>query len=59
MRVMIRCLVLAVLAAFLLRPGELREAFAELGVQGFEEGRVDTPKPACIQRLCATKGVPR
>lgn len=41
--------------AFLLRPGELREAFAELALQGFEEGAVDEPKPAMIQRLCATK----
>ena len=41
--------------AFLLRPGELREAFAGLAVQGFEEGAVDEPKPAMIQRLCAIK----
>ena len=45
--------------AFLLRPGELREAFAELTVQGFEEGAVVEPKPAMIQRLCATKAAPR
>ena len=41
--------------AFLLRPGELREAFKELAVQGFEEGEVREPKPAMIQRLCAVR----
>ena len=38
---------------FLLRPGELREAFAGLSEMGFEEGPVALPKPAMIQRLCA------
>ncbi|HLX81080.1 MAG TPA: class I SAM-dependent methyltransferase [Burkholderiales bacterium] len=38
---------------FLLRPGELREAFAGLSEKGFEEGPVTLPKPAMIQRLCA------
>jgi len=38
---------------FLLRPGELLEAFAGLRVQGFDEGFTDSPKPAMIQRLCA------
>ena len=38
---------------FLLRPGELLQAFAGLQVQGFEEGPVIEPKPAMIQRLCA------
>ena len=38
---------------FLLRPGELLEAFAGLTVKGFEEGEVTDPKPAMIQRLCA------
>jgi SAM-dependent methyltransferase len=42
--------------AFLLRPGELLEAFADLGVLGFEEGDVTSPKPATIQRLCAVRG---
>ncbi|HEX2650692.1 MAG TPA: class I SAM-dependent methyltransferase [Burkholderiales bacterium] len=42
--------------AFLLRPGELVEAFAGLGVLGFEEGDVTSPKPATIQRLCAVQG---
>lgn len=41
--------------AFLLRPGELLQAFAGLAVQGFEEGPVDLPKPAMIQRLCALR----
>ena len=40
---------------FLLRPGELREAFAGLTVKGFEEGEVTHPKPAMIQRLCAVQ----
>jgi SAM-dependent methyltransferase len=39
--------------AFLLRPGELREAFKDLTLKGFEEGEVAEPKPAMIQRLCA------
>ena len=39
--------------AFLLRPGELLEAFKGLVVQGHEEGEVKGPKPAMIQRLCA------
>ena len=38
---------------FLLRPGELREAFRDLTELGFEEGEVREPKPAMIQRLCA------
>jgi SAM-dependent methyltransferase len=41
--------------AFLLRPGELLEAFADLTVKGFEEGEVRDPKPAMIQRLCAVQ----
>jgi len=40
---------------FLLRPGELLEAFRELTVKGFEEGEVRDPKPAMIQRLCAVR----
>lgn len=43
--------------AFLLRPGELLEAFAGLTVLGFEEGFVASPKPAMIQRLCAVAAV--
>jgi SAM-dependent methyltransferase len=41
--------------AFLLRPGELLEAFRGLRVEGFEEGPVAEPKPAMIQRLCAVR----
>jgi SAM-dependent methyltransferase len=41
--------------AFLLRPGELLEAFRGLAVKGFEEGPVTQPKPAMIQRLCAVR----
>ncbi|HVP08997.1 MAG TPA: class I SAM-dependent methyltransferase [Burkholderiales bacterium] len=41
--------------AFLLRPGELLEAFRGLHVEGFEEGPVAEPKPAVIQRLCAVR----
>lgn len=43
--------------AFLLRPGELLEAFgAALQVVAFEQGEVAQPKPAAVQRLCAVKG---
>lgn len=38
---------------FLLRPGELLDAFRGLAVLGFEEGFAATPKPSMIQRLCA------
>jgi len=41
---------------FLLRPGELLEAFGKLQVAAFEQGRVEKPKPAMIQRLCALRG---
>jgi SAM-dependent methyltransferase len=41
---------------FLLRPGELLEAFAGLQVAAFEQGRVESPKAAMIQRLCAVRG---
>lgn len=40
---------------FLLRPGELREAFAGLQELGFEEGEFESPKHAMIQRICALK----
>ena len=42
--------------AFLLRPGELLEAFKGLSVVAFEQGRVERPKPAVVQRLCALRG---
>lgn len=41
--------------AFLLRPGELRAAFRDLVEKGFEEGLVEEPKAAMIQRLCAVR----
>ena len=41
--------------AFLLRPGELREAFGDLTQMGYEEGPVTHPKHAMIQRLCAMR----
>jgi SAM-dependent methyltransferase len=44
---------------FLLRPGELLDAFPALCVAGFEQGRVERPKPAMIQRLCALRGAER
>jgi SAM-dependent methyltransferase len=40
---------------FLLRPGELLEAFKDLMLKGYEEGEVARPKPAMIQRLCAVR----
>lgn len=42
--------------AFLLRPGELLQAFSRLTPVAFEQGQVDAPKPAMIQRLCAVRG---
>ncbi len=42
--------------AFLLRPGELLDAFArDLSVVAYEHGKVDTPTPAVRQRICAIK----
>ena len=41
--------------AFLLRPGELLDAFEGLVIKGFEEGEVAEPKPAMIQRVCALR----
>ena len=41
---------------FLLRPGELLEAFAMLTVVAFEQGEVSAPRPAVIQRLAAVLG---
>lgn len=42
--------------AFLLESNELFSAFAGLTIVAFEEGRVASPRPALVQRLCATKG---
>lgn len=39
--------------AFLLRPGELWQAFGGLQVIAFEQGTVAEPKAATMQRLCA------
>jgi SAM-dependent methyltransferase len=45
--------------AFLLRPDELLEAFGRsLTVIAFEQGIVERPKPAAIQRIAAIKGPP-
>jgi SAM-dependent methyltransferase len=47
---------------FLLRPGELLEMLSGAArVMVFEDGYVDVPKPALVQRICAVKngGAPR
>jgi SAM-dependent methyltransferase len=44
---------------FLLRPGELLEAFGGLDVVAFEQGEVATPRPAMVQRIAASRGFPR
>ena len=41
--------------AFLLRPGELLRAFAALTVVAFEQGRVERPRQAVVQRVCAIR----
>jgi SAM-dependent methyltransferase len=41
--------------AFLLEPGELLQAFGRLQPIAFEQGWVERPKPAMIQRLCARR----
>jgi SAM-dependent methyltransferase len=41
---------------FLLRPGELLDAFAMLTVIAFEQGDVTSPRPAVIQRIAAVAG---
>jgi hypothetical protein len=42
--------------AFLLRPGELLEAFAALTTLAFEQGEVTLPRPSVIQRIAALAG---
>ena len=42
--------------AFLLQPGELLEVFSTLDVIAFEQGLVERPKPALVQRLFAVRG---
>ncbi len=45
--------------AFLLRSGELLElARNRLTVVAYEQGRVELPRPALIQRICAVRGAP-
>lgn len=41
---------------FLLRPGELLDAFAGLTIVAFEQGEVARPRPAVIQRIAALAG---
>ena len=42
---------------FLLQPGELLERVApRLTVVAFEQGRIESPRPACVQRICAVAG---
>lgn len=41
---------------FLLRPGELLEAFTVLTVVAFEQGEVSIPRQAVMQRLAAVRG---
>lgn len=42
--------------AFLLRPGELLDVVRRrLTVVAFEQGETDAPRPAVVQRLCATR----
>lgn len=42
--------------AFLLRPGELLDMVRQrLKVVAFEQGEVSTPRPAVVQRLCASR----
>jgi SAM-dependent methyltransferase len=41
---------------FLLRPGELLDAFGSLTIIAFEQGEVAQPYPAVIQRIAAVNG---
>jgi hypothetical protein len=41
---------------FLLRPGELIEAFAALTIVAFEAGEVSLPRPSVTQRIAAIAG---
>ena len=41
---------------FLLRPGELIEAFAALTIVAVEQGEVSQPRPAVVQRIAALAG---
>jgi hypothetical protein len=41
---------------FLLRPGELLDAFAMLTVVASEQGEISMPRPAVIRRIAAVAG---
>ena len=44
---------------FLLRPNELLERLAgEWTIVAFEQGEVQSPRPAVVQRICAVRGQP-
>lgn len=43
---------------FLLAPGELLARCASLHVLAYEDGVIDRPQPARVQRICALAGVP-
>ncbi|MBI5790494.1 MAG: class I SAM-dependent methyltransferase [Rhodocyclales bacterium] len=44
---------------FLLRRDELLDVVrGKLGVVAFEQGEIETPRPAVVQRLCAVRGEP-
>ncbi|MBI5109403.1 MAG: methyltransferase domain-containing protein [Rhodocyclales bacterium] len=46
--------------AFLLRQGELPDVLRpRLNIVAFEQGEVETPHPAVVQRICAVRGFPR
>ena len=42
-------------AEFLLQPGELLRQCGDLRVVAFEDGYTESPKPACVQRICAVR----
>jgi SAM-dependent methyltransferase len=44
---------------FLLRPRELLDAFQDLRILAFEDGLVDAPQPAMVQRIAALRLEPR
>jgi SAM-dependent methyltransferase len=46
-------------ADFLLRPRELLDAFQDLRILAFEDGLVDAPQPAMVQRIAALRLEPR
>jgi SAM-dependent methyltransferase len=42
--------------AFLLQPAELLDAFRALAVVAFEQGTIERPAPAVVQRICVVRG---